>query len=117
MELGLKEKYPEFITLTSYVERLDEAITQGGIGDCQTGRLLMNIDNKGNVARCTETLDRPVGNILSDDILDLRKRLFQAQSSSDCNQCWTSCRGFAECMFAKPRMRQFKEFFTSVKRR
>jgi len=114
--LALKRKYPEFVTLTSYVERLDEAIAQGGIGNCQTGRLLMNIDNQGNVARCTETLDEPVGNILSDDILDIRDGLRAAQAGSDCNECWTSCRGFAECMYAKPRMRQFKEFLVSVKR-
>ena len=114
--LALKRKYPEFITLSSYLERLDEAIAEGGIGDCQTGRLLMNIDNRGNVARCTETLDEPVGNILHDDILAIRDSLRATQAGSECNQCWTSCRGFAECMYAKPRMRQFKEFLVSVKR-
>ena len=114
--MGLKKKYPEFITLTSYIDRLDQAITEGGIGDCQTGRLLMNVDNKGNVSRCTETLDRQVGNILTDDILDIRDRLHAVQSASRCNQCWTSCRGFAESMYARPRMRQFKEFLHSVKR-
>ena len=113
--LALRRKYPEFITLTSYIEQFDKAITSGGIGDCQTGRLLMNIDNHGNVARCTETLDEPVGNVLSDDIMTIRNRLRQVQRTHDCAQCWTSCRGFVECLHKPPRWRQLKEFYISVR--
>jgi MoaA/NifB/PqqE/SkfB family radical SAM enzyme len=115
--LDLKARYPEFVTLTSYIEKLDDAIAHGGIGNCQTGRLLMNIDHRGNVARCTEMLDRPVGNLLTDDISDIRKHLWERQQSESCAQCWTSCRGFAESMTRPPRMRQFQEFYTSVKSR
>jgi len=115
--LALKRSYPEFVTLTSYIERFDQAIAEGGIGNCQTGRLLMNIDNRGNVARCTETLDEPVGNILREDVLDIRDRLLARQAGRECSQCWTSCRGFAECLYTKPRLRQFKEFLISTKRR
>jgi MoaA/NifB/PqqE/SkfB family radical SAM enzyme len=113
--LALKRAYPEFITLTSYIENFDRAIAAGGIGDCQTGRLLMNVDNYGNVARCTETLDRPVGCILTDDAKAIRRRLLEAQQSGHCAQCWTSCRGFAECMYKKPRLRQLREFYVSVR--
>jgi MoaA/NifB/PqqE/SkfB family radical SAM enzyme len=115
--LDLKRKYPEFVTLTSYIEQLDRAVAAGGIGDCQTGRLLLNIDNHGNVARCTETLDEPVGNILTDDVFALHDRLMEVQRTRPCAQCWTSCRGFAECMNKPPRWRQFKEFFISVRPR
>lgn len=114
--LDLKARYPEFVTLTTYIERLDQAIAAGGIGDCQTGRLLMNIDNRGNVTRCTETLDEPVGNILTDDIQDIRRRLATVQRTQPCAKCWTSCRGFAESMTAPPRMRQIREFYTSVRK-
>ncbi|RCK81129.1 MAG: Radical SAM domain heme biosynthesis protein [Candidatus Ozemobacter sibiricus] len=113
--LALKRRYPEFITLTTYLEHLDEAIAEGGIGQCQTGRLLLNIDPRGQVARCTETLDQPVGNILTDDIMDLRARLRRVQRRRPCSQCWTSCRGFAESMYRPPRWRQFVEFYHSVK--
>jgi len=115
--MDLKKKYPEFITLTSYIEKIDQAVSEGGIGDCQTGKLLLNIDNKGNVARCTETLTDPVGNMLRDDVMEIRKRLHRVQRNSKCSQCWTSCRGFAECMYSTPRSRQFKEFYNSVKSR
>jgi len=114
--LGLKKKYPEFVTLTSYIERLDEASAAGGIPDCQTGKLLMNIDNRGYVSRCTEMLDRPVGNILTDDIKDIKAGLYMRQEQEECSQCWTSCRGFAESMRMPPRLRQFREFHNSVKR-
>jgi len=114
--LGLKRKYPEFVTLTTYVEHLDRAVAEGGIGSCQTGRLLLNIDNKGNVARCTETLDEPVGNILTDNMTNIRDGLWKVQREKQCSQCWTSCRGFAESMTMRPRSRQFREFWHSVKR-
>ena len=114
--LALKAKYPEFVTLTSYVEHLDQAVAEGGIGNCQTGRLLMNIDNRGQVSRCTEMLDQPVGNILTDRIAAIRNRLLEVQGQQECSGCWTSCRGFAECMFMPPRARQFREFFRSVRR-
>lgn len=115
--LALKKKYPEFVSLTTYIEHLDEAIAEGGIGNCQTGRILMNIDHKGDVARCTETLDEPVGNILRDDILEIRDRLYRVQREKACAQCWTSCRGFAESMTQPPRSRQLREFWHSVKRK
>lgn len=115
--LSLKRKYPEFVSLTTYIEHLDQAIAEGGIGNCQTGRLLLNIDHRGNVARCTETLDEPVGNILTDDVMEIKKRLHQVQHERPCAQCWTSCRGFAESMTQPPRLRQMQEFWHSVKRK
>jgi MoaA/NifB/PqqE/SkfB family radical SAM enzyme len=113
--LDLKRRYGEFVTLTSYLERFDRAISEGGIGGCQTGRLLMNVDHRGNVARCTETLDEPVGNLLTDDVRAIRDRLHRLQRAGRCAQCWTSCRGFAECLYLPPRMRQLKEFLISVR--
>jgi MoaA/NifB/PqqE/SkfB family radical SAM enzyme len=113
--LGLKRKYPEFVTLTTYLEHLDQAVVEGGVGHCRTGRLLMNIDHRGNVARCTERLDEPVGNILTEPMPVLRRRLWDVADRQQCAQCWTSCRGFAESMNMRPRLRQYREFFHSVK--
>jgi MoaA/NifB/PqqE/SkfB family radical SAM enzyme len=113
--LELKRRYPEFISLTSYVEGLDQAIAEGGIGGCRAGQLLWNIDHRGRVARCTETLDEPVGNLLTDDVLEIRDRLLEKVRTSTCAECWTSCRGFAESMYKAPRLRQYREFLVSVK--
>ncbi|MBI5191155.1 MAG: radical SAM protein [Nitrospirae bacterium] len=114
--LSLKKRYPEFVTLTSYIERLDEAIETGGVGRCQAGRLMMNIDNMGRVARCTEMLDSPAGNILIEDMDDIRAKLEDLQRTSACSECWTSCRGFAESITKRPLIRQLREFYSSVRR-
>lgn len=114
--LELKRKYPEFVTLTSYIERLDEAIANGGIGHCQAGKLLFNIDTQGRVSRCIDLLGDSAGNILTDDLGEIRRRLAAQMAGKPCAQCWTSCRGFAESMRQAPRLRQFREFFHSVKK-
>jgi MoaA/NifB/PqqE/SkfB family radical SAM enzyme len=113
--LELKRRYPEFITLTSYIERIDQAIAEGGIGNCRSGELYLNINNRGEVARCTETLDEPVGNLLDTSAREIYRRLRRLQRTQPCAQCWTSCRGFAESMFQPPRLRQLREFINSVR--
>ena len=113
--LDLKKRYPEFVTLTSYIERLDQAIADGGIGNCQAGKLLFNIDTHGTVSRCIDTLTDPAGNILTDDIRTIQRNLAALQKNNPCSQCWTSCRGFAESM-RQPGLRQYREFFHSVKK-
>ncbi len=75
----------------------------------------MNIDHWGNVARCTERLDEPVGNILAEDVQTIAARLRAVQRSQECAQCWTSCRGFAESLRMRPRLRQLREFYRSVR--
>ena len=113
--LGLKAKYPHFVSLSGYVKRFDEAIARGGIGDCLAGKRYLNIDNRGYVARCTETTDEPVGNVLQEDILALRGKLIEQNASSHCAQCWTSCRGFAESMYKGNRLKNTMEFFNTIR--
>jgi MoaA/NifB/PqqE/SkfB family radical SAM enzyme len=115
--LDLKRRYPEFVSLTSYIESFDRAIREGGIGGCEGGTLFLNVGSGGGVSRCIDTLEDQAGNILTDDILAIRYRLARLRTGKPCAECWTSCRGFAECMYQPPRARQFAEFYTSVKRR
>jgi hypothetical protein len=53
--------------------------------------------------------------MIQDDILDLRRRLHDRRRHEACAQCWTSCRGFAEGITQRPRLRQWREFYTSAK--
>jgi MoaA/NifB/PqqE/SkfB family radical SAM enzyme len=110
----LKKKYPHFVSLTSYLERMDAAVQQGGVGNCQAGRYFMNIDNYGNIARCTETTDTPVGNLLKESPERIKQQLLHQQSNDRCSQCWTSCRGWAELMHGPRRLRSWKEFYITV---
>jgi len=113
--LSLKKKYPNFVSLTAYLNKMDAAVQNGGVDDCKAGKYYMNIDNYGNVARCTETTDIPVGNILKEPPEDIRKKLFNVQKTNSCDQCWTSCRGWDESMHGPQKLKTWKEFFISVK--
>jgi MoaA/NifB/PqqE/SkfB family radical SAM enzyme len=114
--MDLKRRYPEFVSLSSYIEDFDRAIAEGGIGNCEGGSLFLNVGSRGEVSRCIDTIDEAVGNILTDDVRELTGRLGRLRSEKPCSSCWTSCRGFAECMYKAPRLQQFREFYTSVKR-
>lgn len=112
--LKLKKAYPHFVSLTSYLEQMDISSQQNGIGNCQAGRYFMNIDNYGNVARCTETTDTPVGNLIAESPQQIRQRLLIQQAQDACSQCWTSCRGWVELMHGPNRLRSWKEFYITV---
>ncbi len=94
--LGLKRKYRHFVALRGYLERFSEATARGGIGPCYAGRNLCNIDSQGNVTFCIDRLEEPAGNILTDDMAEIERRLRGRQQSNDCRACWTSCRGSIE---------------------
>jgi len=114
--LALKKQYPEFVTLTSYIEKFDQAIMEGGIGNCRSGELFFNIDNRGEVSRCIDTVEQSGGNIFKEELPVILENLKDMNRKNPCSDCWTSCRGFSECMYVKPRMRQFKEFYNSVRK-
>jgi radical SAM protein with 4Fe4S-binding SPASM domain len=96
--LKLKRKYPSFKSSREYLRRYDEFL-QEGIGGCQAGRLFFNIDQKGDIAKCVEDLDNPVGNIKTIGIKELRNALLQKQIENRCKACWYGCRGEVECFY------------------
>lgn len=113
--LSLKAKYPHFVSLTSYLRQIDEALENKGVSNCQAGRFYMNIDNYGQVSRCTETTDQPLANFLVDSPTQIKAKLLAAQQNSTCRHCWTSCRGWAESLHSAGRLQSWKEFYISVK--
>lgn len=96
--LELKRHYPEFVVLRGYVERFSEAVRCGGVGPCQAGRSLCNIDSQGNVGFCIDRVDEPLANILTDDISAVERALLRAHRVNACKDCWTSCRGSIETL-------------------
>ena len=96
--LGLKRKYPHFKSSREYLRRYDEFF-QGGIGGCQAGRLFFNIDDRGDIAKCVEDMENPVGNIKTIGIDQLRKALLQKQIENLCQACWYGCRGEVESFY------------------
>jgi MoaA/NifB/PqqE/SkfB family radical SAM enzyme len=96
--LKLKRKYPRFKSSKEYLGRYDEFLREG-IDGCQAGRLFFNIDHRGDLAKCVEDMQNPVGNIRNIRTKELRNLLFQKQRENRCKACWYGCRGEVECFY------------------
>lgn len=94
--LELKKKHRHFVSLRGYLERFSDAITHGGIASCYAGRNLCNIGSRGEVSLCIDHIADSVGNLLTDDMLEIERRLLERHCSNRCHDCWTSCRGSIE---------------------
>ncbi|MCP4396751.1 MAG: radical SAM protein [bacterium] len=95
--LNLKQKYRNFVSLPGHLAKFSEAVhSKKGVTPCYAGKSLFNIDCQGNVGLCIDRLEEPVGNILAEDIFDLKEKLFNTYRQNDCGDCWTSCRGNLE---------------------
>lgn len=97
--LKLKRKYPNFKSSKEYLRRYDDFFA-GGVDGCQAGRLFFNIDQKGDIAKCVEDLESPVGNIRTIGIKELRNALLHRQIENKCKACWYGCRGEVECFYS-----------------
>ena len=96
--LALKRKHKNFVALSGYLGRFSQALRDNGVAGCRAGKNLCNIDNHGNVSLCIDRLDAPVGNILTDEMRVLEKRLLEFHDRNTCGSCWTSCRGTIETL-------------------
>jgi len=94
--LELKRRHRHFVALRGYIGRFSQAVRDGGVGRCEAGRMLCNVDSQGDVSTCIDRLDRPVGNLLEDDMPGIAARLAARHAENDCRACWTSCRGSIE---------------------
>ncbi len=111
----IKARYPDFVALPGFIERFGE-MDDGGVRPCRAGRNLLNVDCQGNVTRCIDRLDDPVGNILTDDVRALRDRLLAGADSDGCGDCWTSCRGSIESlMYGKSRLADLRASYRMVR--
>lgn len=114
--LELKQKYPDFVALRSYLARFSEA-SAGEIRPCYAGRNLFNIDCQGNVSRCIDRIEAVAGNMLTDDPETIVASLLNQHGSNDCGACWTSCRGNFETMLYGPnRLANLRDCYAMIKR-
>jgi MoaA/NifB/PqqE/SkfB family radical SAM enzyme len=94
--LDLKRRHRNFVALRGYLEKFSMAVNRTDPGRCHAGHNLCNIDCRGEVSFCIDQLDKTAGNILTDEMRDLEKRLLESHRANDCRECWTSCRGSIE---------------------
>ncbi|MDR2208964.1 MAG: radical SAM protein [Azoarcus sp.] len=115
--LDIKKRYPELVTLPGYIERFAEAGQDGkGVGNCCTGKNLFDIDCQGNISRCLDWRDKPVGNIFHEDTNLLMQRLHEQFVTMPCADCWTSCRGNVEALlYGKNRLRNWRAYYEIIR--
>ena len=114
--LDLKRRYPEFVQLRGYLGRFSEALEKEGIGPCQAGRMLCNVDCQGQVGLCIDRLEESVGNLLTDPPREIARRLRAMHAQNPCSSCWTSCRGTLESIRLGPgRLRSLIDYAGMVK--
>lgn len=114
--LGLKKKYQELVALHGYMANFTSAMRHEYPKRCFAGKNLCNIDNKGYVSRCIDTIHRPVGNIIKEDSAVIQKKLKSAFYSNSCRSCWTSCRGSIETlMYGKGLFKNLRDYYQMVK--
>ena len=110
--LELKERHRHFVALRGYLERFSEATANGGIGHCSAGQNLWNIDSQGNVTFCIDQRDDPAGNLLTDDVRVIERRMRERQRSNACRDCWTSCRGSIESVrYGRQRLANLWDYY------
>ncbi len=112
----LKRKYNDFVALSGYLAGFSAAIRGEHPNRCYAGKNLCNIDNKGDVSLCIDTIHRPVGNILNEEAGAIRKKLVAAFHGNSCRSCWTSCRGSIETMmYGKAFIHSLLDYYRMVR--
>jgi radical SAM protein with 4Fe4S-binding SPASM domain len=96
--LKLKRRHPHFKSGIEYLRRYDDFLREG-VDGCQAGRLFFNIDQRGDIAKCVEDMQNPVGNVRTIGIKELKNALLQKQRENRCKACWYGCRGEVECFY------------------
>ncbi len=113
--LELRQRYSHFLSLTDYLAGIDEALTSG-IPHCQAGQRFVFIDAGGDVYRCVEQIDPPVGNIVRDDWAHVLHGLRAQSRARACSGCWTSTRGSTELVLERDNALARAEFLAGVMR-
>ncbi len=87
-----------------------------GILPCYAGKHFLDIDFRGNVLKCIDTLDNPAGNIITDEWEEIHKKLYQQYEENNCGKCWTSCRGVVEVLLhGKDKLLNLYDNYQSIK--
>ncbi|NIA22491.1 MAG: radical SAM protein [Anaerolineaceae bacterium] len=97
--LGLRRRYPNFLSNPYFLGHFDHYLSEGAVPGCRAGRAFCNIDERGDVAICVEKRDRTVGNVLTSRPGELVRGLREAARANRCHNCWYNCRGEIEALY------------------
>lgn len=109
--------YPHLRFFSSYFDGMRAFLGGGGkLPKCDAGAQGFNIDHVGDVAACIERIGEPVGNVKTESVKRLFKKLESTRAVvSTCQQCWTACRGFQQALGGGASRRAFSELATRMR--
>jgi MoaA/NifB/PqqE/SkfB family radical SAM enzyme len=95
---ALWSKHSHFRMFGSYVRAIEPFLRGDPMPECHAGVQSFNVDHVGNVSPCIEKIDRAFGNIRTEPLRRIHRRIVEADPGRGCQQCWTACRGFAQAL-------------------
>ena len=114
----LWDRYPHWKFFRGYLERLDDFLERRELPTCRAGLQTFNIDHVGNVAACIEKIDRPVGNVRTEPLAQIHRRLVEDRAEVErCQDCWTACRGFGQFLGGGPPVRSWWQLMRRMRSR
>jgi MoaA/NifB/PqqE/SkfB family radical SAM enzyme len=96
----LWDQFPHVRFFREYFERIDAFLDQApSLPTCSAGLQSFNIDHVGNVSPCIERIDQIAGNVKTESLVDIHRRLSAKNAEiAACQKCWTACRGFQQAL-------------------
>ena len=96
--VGLRDKYPNFLSNRVFLSRFDQAL-DGGVPGCKAGTAFFNIDSAGDIAICVEQRGEAVANLYRHSSGAIVQKLRAAAKGNTCADCWYNCRGETEMLY------------------
>ncbi len=115
----LKAHHPDsFVPMTDYLSSFDEAVRNHGVPACHAGQTFFNVDERGQVSLCIDSLERPVASLLTDSADTIVDALRDRTRTNPCGQCWTSCRGLGDILAGPTGFaRSAQDFYRAIRSR
>jgi hypothetical protein len=108
----IQKSCPELLILPGYLAGFNGQDR----GLCRNGQNLLAVDSEGQILRCLDRPDEPVGSLAHEELSYLLKKLRAVAANNPCDECWTSCRGIVEPLLYGPeRLANWRYHLTAIK--
>lgn len=98
MLLDLWKRYPHLYLLRDYLRGMADFSAGKETGSCAAASQSFNIDHIGQVSPCIERISEVYGNVQSESLPGIWRRMVAAAPAQGCNRCWTLCRGLSQAL-------------------
>jgi MoaA/NifB/PqqE/SkfB family radical SAM enzyme len=102
-------EHAHFRMFGDYMRGIATFLEGGPMPACHAGIQGFNIDHVGNVSHCIEKIDRSFGNVRTEPLASIHRRMCDAQPARGCQECWTACRGFNQALSGGGTLRAWRD--------